>query len=261
MRRGMTVAIAAALLCAGLVACGGDDGSDGSAVDPQLVHLQRAQRRPAEGGRALLEALRRHVQDQLRVPAVAAPTSSASSSCAGSAPRTTSIDLHRPGRRLDRRVRQRRLARARAGRRPRRASPRTSSRASWRPRSSRTSSSTSRSGRTPSCSGTARTASTAARDLGRDDRQAEKIGPATGKIQVQGNRYEGLVVWANAMIESAGTSILSGPTEVKLERGADEARARRHGPARRRRGSRRRTSTPPTRTPRGSASRPATRPS
>jgi len=47
---------------------------------------------------------------------------------------------------------------------------------------------------------------------------AERIGPARGRIQVQANRYEGLVVWANAMIESAGTSILSGPEEVALER-------------------------------------------
>ncbi len=37
------------------------------------------------------------------------------------------------------------------------------------------------------------------------------------KIQVQGNRYEGLVVWVNAMIESAGTQILSGPTEIAME--------------------------------------------
>ncbi len=37
------------------------------------------------------------------------------------------------------------------------------------------------------------------------------------KIQVQGNRYEGLVVWANAMIQSAGTEFVSGPTEVALE--------------------------------------------
>jgi multiple sugar transport system substrate-binding protein len=36
-------------------------------------------------------------------------------------------------------------------------------------------------------------------------------------IQVQANRYEGLVVWANSMIESAGTQILSGPEEIKLE--------------------------------------------
>jgi multiple sugar transport system substrate-binding protein len=36
-------------------------------------------------------------------------------------------------------------------------------------------------------------------------------------IEVQANRYEGLVVWANAMIESAGGSILSGPQEVSLE--------------------------------------------
>lgn len=46
---------------------------------------------------------------------------------------------------------------------------------------------------------------------------AEKIGPAKGRIQVQGNRYEGLVVWANQLIESAGTSILAGPKEVLLE--------------------------------------------
>jgi multiple sugar transport system substrate-binding protein len=36
-------------------------------------------------------------------------------------------------------------------------------------------------------------------------------------IQVQGNRYEGLVVWANAMIQSAGASVLSGPQEIALE--------------------------------------------
>ena len=37
------------------------------------------------------------------------------------------------------------------------------------------------------------------------------------KIHVQANRYEGLVVWANAMIQSAGTEFVSGPTEVALE--------------------------------------------
>jgi multiple sugar transport system substrate-binding protein len=47
---------------------------------------------------------------------------------------------------------------------------------------------------------------------------SERIGPEEGKIQVQANRYEGLVVWANAMIESAGTSFLAGPQETKLER-------------------------------------------
>ena len=38
-----------------------------------------------------------------------------------------------------------------------------------------------------------------------------------GRIQVQGNRYEGLVVWANSMIASAGTTFLSGPEEIALE--------------------------------------------
>ena len=46
---------------------------------------------------------------------------------------------------------------------------------------------------------------------------AEKIGPAKGRIQVQGNRYEGLVVWVNQLIESAGTRVLAGPTEVRLD--------------------------------------------
>ena len=45
----------------------------------------------------------------------------------------------------------------------------------------------------------------------------EKIGPAKGRIQIQGNRYEGLVVLVNQLIESAGTSILAGPKEVRLD--------------------------------------------
>jgi multiple sugar transport system substrate-binding protein len=52
--------------------------------------------------------------------------------------------------------------------------------------------------------------------------QAEEIGPAEGQIQVQANRYEGFTVWVNSMIESAGTQILSGPTEVDLEQGPTE---------------------------------------
>ncbi|HWC26341.1 MAG TPA: extracellular solute-binding protein [Solirubrobacteraceae bacterium] len=51
---------------------------------------------------------------------------------------------------------------------------------------------------------------------------AERIGPDKGRIQVQGNRYEGLVVWTNQLIESAGTSILSGPKEVLLEEAPTE---------------------------------------
>jgi len=50
---------------------------------------------------------------------------------------------------------------------------------------------------------------------------AQRIGPK-GRIQVQANRYEGLVVWANAMIESAGTSFLSGPQAVKLDEAPTE---------------------------------------
>jgi multiple sugar transport system substrate-binding protein len=53
--------------------------------------------------------------------------------------------------------------------------------------------------------------------------EAERIGRADGgTIQVQADRYEGFTVWANALIESAGTAILSGPEEVGLEQGPTE---------------------------------------
>jgi multiple sugar transport system substrate-binding protein len=45
----------------------------------------------------------------------------------------------------------------------------------------------------------------------------EKLGPNEGRIQVQANRYEGLVVLVNQLIESAGTSILAGPKQVRLD--------------------------------------------
>jgi multiple sugar transport system substrate-binding protein len=45
--------------------------------------------------------------------------------------------------------------------------------------------------------------------------EAEDLEEA-GSIQVQANRYEGFMVWANALIESAGTEILSGPETVDL---------------------------------------------
>src|ERR1700753_1739350 len=45
---------------------------------------------------------------------------------------------------------------------------------------------------------------------------AEEL-PEAGQIQVQAERYEGYTVWVNSLIESAGTSILSGPEEVNLE--------------------------------------------
>ena len=37
-----------------------------------------------------------------------------------------------------------------------------------------------------------------------------------GTIQVQGNKYEGLVVWFNQMLESAGGHVLKGPEELDL---------------------------------------------
>ena len=49
------------------------------------------------------------------------------------------------------------------------------------------------------------------------DEMIEQAKRDKSTIQVQANKYEGLVVWANAMIASAGTEIVSGPTEVALE--------------------------------------------
>ena len=52
-------------------------------------------------------------------------------------------------------------------------------------------------------------------------KEAEGLKEA-GSIQVQANRYEGYMVLVNALIESAGTEILSGPEEVDLEQGPTE---------------------------------------
>jgi multiple sugar transport system substrate-binding protein len=46
--------------------------------------------------------------------------------------------------------------------------------------------------------------------------EGERLGPDKGLIQVQGNRYEGLVVWFNQMVESAGGHVLAGPEELDL---------------------------------------------
>ena len=51
--------------------------------------------------------------------------------------------------------------------------------------------------------------------------QAEALKEA-GTIQIQANRYEGFMVWANALIESAGTPLLSGPETVELKEGPTE---------------------------------------
>jgi len=51
---------------------------------------------------------------------------------------------------------------------------------------------------------------------------AEKLGPEKGRFQIQANRYEGLVVLVNQLIESAGTSVLAGPTQMKLDKAPTE---------------------------------------
>jgi multiple sugar transport system substrate-binding protein len=59
-------------------------------------------------------------------------------------------------------------------------------------------------------------------------RQAEEIG-AEGVIEVQADRYEGLVVWLNAMLESAGTSIVD-PVDAQALALDPAATARALGP-------------------------------
>jgi multiple sugar transport system substrate-binding protein len=49
--------------------------------------------------------------------------------------------------------------------------------------------------------------------------QAEEIGPDGGLIQVQANQYEGFTAWFNALLESAGGEVLSGPETVDLPEG------------------------------------------
>src|SRR3954449_8559559 len=53
--------------------------------------------------------------------------------------------------------------------------------------------------------------------------QAEKIGPPKGKIVVQGRRYEGLVVWFNSLVASAGGQVLDRQGKVVLGQPAVEA--------------------------------------
>lgn len=49
------------------------------------------------------------------------------------------------------------------------------------------------------------------------DQMIDQAVEQDAKIEVQANRYEGLVVWANAMLLSAGGKFLNGPTEMSLE--------------------------------------------
>jgi multiple sugar transport system substrate-binding protein len=44
-----------------------------------------------------------------------------------------------------------------------------------------------------------------------------ELGPDQGLIEVQANKYEGLVVWFNQLLESAGGHILAGPEEIDLQ--------------------------------------------
>jgi multiple sugar transport system substrate-binding protein len=53
--------------------------------------------------------------------------------------------------------------------------------------------------------------------------QAKQAGPAKGKVVVQGRRYEGLVVWFNSLVASAGGQVITETGEIKLGPPAVEA--------------------------------------
>ena len=55
---------------------------------------------------------------------------------------------------------------------------------------------------------------------------AEKIGPAKGRIQVQANRYEGLVVWSTSSSSRPARRSSPGPTQVALDKAPTERRWR-----------------------------------
>ncbi len=61
------------------------------------------------------------------------------------------------------------------------------------------------------------------------DEMIDKAVEQKTSIAVQGNRYEGLVVWTNSMIESAGTSILKSEEELELAKGPTELALRTMG--------------------------------
>jgi len=52
---------------------------------------------------------------------------------------------------------------------------------------------------------------------------AKQIGPEKGKIVVQGRRYEGLVVWFNSLVASAGGEVITENGDIKLGPPAVEA--------------------------------------
>ena len=188
-----------------LLGCGGDDGGA-----PTLTWYIN----PDNGGQATLAEKCADASDGAythRDPGPAERRRRAARA-AGAAPGRRRLldrpDEPRPA--VRRRVRQRRLPAAdhRPGRR-RAAHRRRARRPRSRPRTGTTSSSRRRSGRTPSCSGTAsrwprRRASTRRAGDFTWDEMIDAAESQGKRIGVQGRRYEGYMVWINALIASGG---------------------------------------------------------
>ena len=200
-----------------LVSCSSDDSGP---AEPGLVHQPR-QRRPGDAGPAVRGGVRRRLPHRDPDPA---QRGRPAARAAGAPPRRRR-SVHRPDEprpAVRRRVRQRRLPPPdhRPGRR-RGVHRRACSRRRWRRPSGTTSSSPRRSGPTPSCSGTASRwprppASTPPPPTSRGTQMIEAAESQGKRIGVQGRRYEGYMVWINALIASGGGQIIENP-----ELGAD----------------------------------------
>ncbi len=216
MRRGMTIAIAAALLCAGLVACGGDDGSDGSAVTlnwfifnepsggPQKAAERCAQQSggkykinfeylPSQADQQREQLVRRLGAEDPSLDLLGLDVVWTGEFANAGWVEPVPADTERV---VTENVFESVLETARFEDKLMVVPVWSNTQLLWY-----------RKDRVP----------TPPKTWDEMIDMAEKIGPATGRVQVQGNRYEGLVVWVNQLIESAGTSVLSGPTEVRLD--------------------------------------------
>ena len=192
----------------------------GRHADAHLVH-QPGQRRPGDAGREVRRRVRRRLPH--RDPDPAQRSRPAARAARAPPRRRRSVDRpDEPRPAVRRRVRQRRLPPARSPTRPTSSrSPTACSRPRSRPPSGTTSSSRRRSGPTRSCSGTASRwprppGSTRPPPTSRGTQMIEAAEAQGKRIGVQGRRYEGYMVWINALIASGGGQIIENP-----ELGAD----------------------------------------
>ena len=217
MRGRILITATVVALAFGVGACGGDDSSSSGPVTLNWFIFNEPSGGPLKVAERCSKQSNGAVQDQLRVPARRRPTSSASSSSAASAPKDSSLDLMG----LDV-VWTGEFANA-GWLEPVPASTEQAVTANVFESVLKTASFEDKLVTVPIWSNTQLLwyrkdrVPTPPKTWDEMIDMGEKLGPGEGRIQVQANRYEGLVVLANQLIESAGTSILAGPKQVRLD--------------------------------------------